>query len=88
MNTYTIDARTVPADRDGWESSGRQVPTFRIEAPDAESAARAACRVLLDAHPGIESATATASDGTRSGTASMKALRNGRVFMQVESPII
>lgn len=59
---FSIDARTVPFPRQGWESSGRQIPTFVLVAHDAASAAYMAVRVLMDAHPDTQQASATASE--------------------------
>lgn len=58
--TYTIDARTVPFPRGGWESSGRQIPTFKLAASDAASAALMATRILMETHPDVEQAHACA----------------------------
>lgn len=55
-HTYTIDARTVPFPRQGWESSGRQIPTFKLTSFDAASAAHMAARILMETHPDIEQA--------------------------------
>lgn len=59
---FSIDARTVPAPRNGGESSGRQIVTFVLAAYDAEVAACTATRILLDVHPDMESVTALATE--------------------------
>lgn len=67
IRQFSIDARVVPAPRNGWESSGRQISTFVLVAYDAEAAAFMATRILMDAHPDMEQATATASERGVSG---------------------
>lgn len=65
---YLIDATVVPEPADGWESSGRQVPSFHIMAVSADAAVAMVHRIFDAAHPGIRSVTVTAvhvgGDGT------------------------
>lgn len=51
---YSISARVRSAPRGGYESSGRDIPTFLVSAADAESAARIVYRVLASANPDAE----------------------------------
>lgn len=64
MKSYMIVARVRPASRNGWNSGGRQVPTFHVSAATAEGAARITVRVLLAAAPDAEYIDVTAYRST------------------------
>lgn len=67
MNLYQIHAIVVPAPVKGWNSSGRQIPTFWLGSVDADAAAKTAARVLRSANPSAERIDVTAyrdHDGT------------------------
>lgn len=57
---YLIDATVTPEPVDGWASSGRQIPSFRLMAVSAEAAVAMAHRIFDAAHPGIGSVSVTA----------------------------
>lgn len=83
--TFAIEAVTVAVPYRTWRYTQNRLPAFALLARCPESAARAACRVLLATRPGTEWVTATASDGSTYGTVTVKAMRNGRIEVTVDA---
>lgn len=54
LKHFTINARVRSKPRDGWESSGRDIPTFQVSANSGSHAARLVYRVLLTSNPDLE----------------------------------